>query len=275
MPYLVMPYLEGGSLKDRIEAVGPEGEAGPLSARDAPRLADGRGPGAGFPPRPGAHPSRRQAGEHPLRPPRQRLPRRLRRHRDGGARRRTRIPRAVRSRLTAPGFLLGTPNYVAPELVMGHRADGRADQYSLALTVHESLTGWNFMEGPTPSATMVNQTKVEPPALGELLQDVPPGLSEAVLRGLSKEPSGQTVRELRRAWPARCSSTSPRRSPAGRPRPRSWSRRRRRGSPAGSPVRPAGVCCRWSASTSAGGSPAPDAGRRRWSKSSRGRSGSA
>src|SRR5208337_4768754 len=58
--------------------------------------------------------------------------------------------------LTAPGFLVGTPNYVAPEVVMGRTADGQVDQYSLAMTVYEILTGNNCMEGPTPSATVVN-----------------------------------------------------------------------------------------------------------------------
>ena len=42
--------------------------------------------------------------------------------------------------LTAPGFLVGTPNYVAPEIVMGRPFDGRVDQYSLAMTVHEALS---------------------------------------------------------------------------------------------------------------------------------------
>ena len=93
-----------------------------------------------------------------------------------------------RSALTAPGYLLGTPNYVAPELVMGQACDGRVDQYALALTVHESLVGWNCMEGPTPSATLVNQTKVDPPNLGALVTSVPRRLSEAVLKGLSKDP---------------------------------------------------------------------------------------
>jgi ABC-type Fe3+ transport system substrate-binding protein len=96
-----------------------------------------------------------------------------------------------RSALTAPGYLLGTPNYVAPELVMGQPCDGRVDQYALALTVHEALAGWNCMEGPTPSATLVNQTKVAPPTLGALVRDVPRRLSNAVLRGLSKEPENR------------------------------------------------------------------------------------
>jgi serine/threonine-protein kinase len=92
------------------------------------------------------------------------------------------------SALTAPGFLLGTPNYVAPEIVMGRPFDGRVDQYALAMTVHEVLCGRNCMEGPTPSATVVNQTMVVPPALTELIPGVPSRLSDAVLRGLAKDP---------------------------------------------------------------------------------------
>jgi serine/threonine protein kinase len=92
------------------------------------------------------------------------------------------------SSLTAPGFLLGTPNYVAPEVVMGRRIDGRADQYALAMTVHEVLTGSNCMAGPTPSATVVNQTTIVPPDLADLIPGVPFRLSDAVHRGLAKDP---------------------------------------------------------------------------------------
>ena len=91
--------------------------------------------------------------------------------------------------LTAPGFLVGTPNYVAPEIVMGRPFDGRVDQYSLAMTVHEVLSGTNCMEGPTPSATVVNQTMVVPPALTDLIPGIPTRLSDAILRGLSKDPA--------------------------------------------------------------------------------------
>ena len=91
--------------------------------------------------------------------------------------------------LTAPGFLLGTPNYVAPEIVMGRAFDGRVDQYSLAMTVHEVLAGTNCMEGPTPSATVVNQTMVVPPALAELRPDIPRRMSDAILKGLAKNPA--------------------------------------------------------------------------------------
>ena len=91
--------------------------------------------------------------------------------------------------LTAPGFLVGTPNYVAPEIVMGRPADGRVDQYSLAMTVYEILTGNNCMEGPTPSATVVNQTMVVPPPLTEILPELSKRTSDAILRGLAKNPA--------------------------------------------------------------------------------------
>jgi eukaryotic-like serine/threonine-protein kinase len=118
------------------------------------------------------------------------------------------------SSLTAPGFLLGTPNYVAPEIVMGRPFDGRVDQYALAMTVHEVLCGRNCMEGPTPSATVVNQTMVVPPALEELIPGLPRRLSDAVLRGLAKDPDERfesctaMAREVLAALPSDAASTA-------------------------------------------------------------------
>src|SRR5262249_6641084 len=94
------------------------------------------------------------------------------------------------NRMTAPGFLMGTPNYVAPEVVFGQKDNARIDQYSLAMTVHEVVAGSNFMEGPTPSATMVNQTKLEPPDVAGLIPGVPDRMVQAIRRGLSKDPAG-------------------------------------------------------------------------------------
>jgi serine/threonine-protein kinase len=92
------------------------------------------------------------------------------------------------SAMTAPGFLMGTPNYVAPEIVMGGPVDGRCDQYALGMTVFEVLAGSNPMQGPTPSATFVNQTKKSMPALIDLIPNAPRRLSDAVARALAKRP---------------------------------------------------------------------------------------
>jgi serine/threonine-protein kinase len=90
--------------------------------------------------------------------------------------------------LTATGFVVGTPQYVAPEIVMGHRYDGRADQYSLAMTVYEVLSGECPVAGSTPSATMVNQINIVPPLLNKKVSTVPIALAKAVARGLEKSP---------------------------------------------------------------------------------------
>jgi serine/threonine protein kinase len=95
------------------------------------------------------------------------------------------------SSLTRPGYVVGTPNYIAPEIVMGREADGRSDQYSLALMLHEILTGENVMVGPSPSATLVNQTKIEPPPIIERIPSMPLRLSEALSKALSKDPANR------------------------------------------------------------------------------------
>lgn len=92
---------------------------------------------------------------------------------------------------TSPEFLMGTPNYVAPEAVLGLPVDGRLDQYALAMTVHEALYGRNVMTGPTPAATVLNQTKLEVPPLSDLIPGVSERLSAAVARGLSKDPEAR------------------------------------------------------------------------------------
>ncbi|QDU36207.1 Serine/threonine-protein kinase PknB [Maioricimonas rarisocia] len=95
------------------------------------------------------------------------------------------------SSMTAAGAVVGTPNYVAPEIVLGRPYDGRADQYSLAITVYEVLTGSPPLEGPTASATMVNQTSKQARPLHEVRPDISPRLSSVVHKALSKQPENR------------------------------------------------------------------------------------
>jgi serine/threonine-protein kinase len=92
------------------------------------------------------------------------------------------------AKLTGTGLVLGTPEYMPPELIMGQSCDGRSDQYSLAITIYEVLTGRVPFDGPTPSAILVRHTSESPAALHELDASIPQDLSYAVSRALSKKP---------------------------------------------------------------------------------------
>jgi len=98
-------------------------------------------------------------------------------------------PGAVAAGLTAAGFLPGTPDYVAPEWVAGHGADGRADQYALAVVVYELLTGRKPVVGDTPAVTLAGHLTQMPPPLATLRPELPASLAAAVDRALAKTPA--------------------------------------------------------------------------------------
>ena len=96
---------------------------------------------------------------------------------------------AVSSRtLTGAGMVIGTPEYMAPELIMGQTCDGRVDQYALVVTVFEILAGRRPFEDATSTAVLVQHSTKEPPDLASLSPDVPAGLAAAIRKGLSKSP---------------------------------------------------------------------------------------
>ncbi|MEZ5940343.1 MAG: serine/threonine-protein kinase [Planctomycetaceae bacterium] len=92
---------------------------------------------------------------------------------------------------TAAGAVIGTPNYVAPELVLGRDFDGHVDQYSLAITVFEVLTGKVPFQGPSASATMVNQVSQKPPNPCELNPKISADLAKVILKGMAKKPGNR------------------------------------------------------------------------------------
>ncbi|RLT20297.1 MAG: serine/threonine protein kinase [Planctomycetota bacterium] len=92
---------------------------------------------------------------------------------------------------TAAGYVVGTPNYVAPEIVLGAEYDGRADQYSLGITMFHTLIGTPPMLGKTPSATMVNQTRRILPLISALRKEVPVAVAQALAKAISKKPEAR------------------------------------------------------------------------------------
>ncbi len=91
--------------------------------------------------------------------------------------------------MTGAGMVLGTPEYMAPELIMGEPFDGRADQYALAITVYEMLCGRRPFEHETKTKVLVLHTSKAPPPLTQWCPALPDLLSRVVLKGLAKDPA--------------------------------------------------------------------------------------
>jgi serine/threonine-protein kinase len=91
--------------------------------------------------------------------------------------------------LTGAGMVVGTPEYMARELIMGEPFDGRVDQYALAVTVYEVLCGRKPFLGETSTAIMVRQTSEPPPRMTELEASGYHTLIPLILRGLAKNPA--------------------------------------------------------------------------------------
>lgn len=90
--------------------------------------------------------------------------------------------------LTGTGFTLGTPEYMAPELISAAQPGPLVDQYALAVMTYEMLAGRRPFDGPTPAAVLVAHATTAAPALADMRKSIPQGVSDAVARGMAKNP---------------------------------------------------------------------------------------
>lgn len=91
------------------------------------------------------------------------------------------------SGLTATNMTVGTVYYAAPEQLMGHDLDGRADQYALAATAFHLLTGSPPFQHSNPAVVISQHLSAPPPTLG----DRQPGMAEldpVFAKALAKDP---------------------------------------------------------------------------------------
>jgi hypothetical protein len=94
-------------------------------------------------------------------------------------------------RLTQTGMLLGTPQYMAPELAHGGAIGPSVDRYALAVIAYEMLTGSVPFDAPSPQALLlahVQQAVPQPRALNPALS---PSVESVLLRGLEKSPDAR------------------------------------------------------------------------------------
>jgi HAMP domain-containing protein len=101
---------------------------------------------------------------------------------------------------TQAGFIVGTPQYLAPEQVQGGEIDTRADIYSTGVLLYEIFTGTVPFRADTAMEVLVKHLQEEPPPPRERWPEIPPRLEAAILRCLRKAPAErfQTVEELHR-----------------------------------------------------------------------------
>jgi serine/threonine protein kinase/Flp pilus assembly protein TadD len=88
--------------------------------------------------------------------------------------------------LTQTGMMVGTPAYVSPEQAAGEtNLDGKSDQYSLGCVVYEMLTGERPFSGATPQAVMAKRFSETPKPVRTIRSAIPESVERAVTRAMS------------------------------------------------------------------------------------------
>jgi Tol biopolymer transport system component len=94
------------------------------------------------------------------------------------------------SRLTETGMSLGTPRYMSPEQAMGEREiTAKSDVYALGCVVYEMLSGEPPFTGPTAQAIVARVMMEQPRSLTLQRHSIPPHVEAAVNRALEKLPA--------------------------------------------------------------------------------------
>jgi serine/threonine-protein kinase len=89
---------------------------------------------------------------------------------------------------TRVGDVLGTPNYMSPEQVLGLRVDSRSDLFSAGVVLFKLLTGALPFEGDSVISVAVKIAKSEAPSVDKLRPNLPLSLRRVVERALKKQP---------------------------------------------------------------------------------------
>jgi eukaryotic-like serine/threonine-protein kinase len=93
--------------------------------------------------------------------------------------------------LTVTGQVLGTPDYLSPEQVMGEPGDPASDLYSLGIVLYELLTGHLPFEADTPLAAASRRMVADPPPPSRFRPDVPSSVEDVVLWVLQRDPTAR------------------------------------------------------------------------------------
>lgn len=95
------------------------------------------------------------------------------------------------SGLTMTGAVLGSPKYMAPEQISGHKADGRSDIFSLGVVLYELLAGKPPFEGENLHAAMYQVVHKEPPPPSTCRDGQTNAFDAIIAKALAKDPAAR------------------------------------------------------------------------------------
>ena len=105
--------------------------------------------------------------------------------------------------LTQQGTIVGTFQFMAPEVLQGNEADARSDIFSFGCVLYEMITGRRAFEGKSQISVASAILEKEPEPIAKLQPTVPPALDHVVQECLAKDPESRwqnaadVARELR------------------------------------------------------------------------------
>jgi serine/threonine protein kinase len=176
--FMVMEYINGGTLKQRLETVNSAGKFLPL--KEVSRLFSQIASALDY-----AHSQKMLHRD--LKPSNILLDRSGTAYlTDFG------ISRIIgSSEITRTGSILGTPAYMSPEQCEGKPLSFSSDLYSLGIILFEMLTNNVPFEADSPLAVLQKQIHDPPPPMEKYRSDLPSGINELLQRALCKDPGGR------------------------------------------------------------------------------------
>jgi len=172
-PYLVMPYMPGGTLKSRLGRAMDWQEAVRLLRPIATALAYAHEMGVIHRDIKPANILITASGEPKLT--------------DFGIAKILEVQEG--QTLTGTGVGIGTPEYMAPEQGMGHEIDARADIYSLGVVFYELVTGRKPFIADTPMAVVVKHLNDPLPRPSEFVTDLSEEVERIIYKTMAKDPT--------------------------------------------------------------------------------------
>ncbi len=108
---------------------------------------------------------------------------------------------AETAKFTASGAILGTPAYISPEQASGEPLDHRCDIYALGIVLYEMVTGRVPFEAETPLAVVLKHLNDPLPLPRQIKPGLPEAVERVILKAVAKSPADrfQSTREMTEA----------------------------------------------------------------------------